>query len=60
MLVAGVDSLQWLVSGLWSPKEKISLQDQRCSLSHSELCAAKIFIKVKVIEKASGIDIQRG
>ena len=41
------DSLQWTVLDLWSPKEKISLWDQRLSFSHSELC----FITVKMGER---------
>ena len=45
-----------MVLDSWSPKEKISLQDQRCSLSHWELCSVKhklTFIKVKGAEEAS-------
>ena len=38
------DILQWLVSNSWYSK-KLSLWDQRHSLSHSELCAAENLLK---------------
>ena len=54
------DSLHWMVVYLWSPKKKISLRDQRCGFSHSELCVARVLLKWKGIEKDSDRDIGRG
>ena len=52
------DILQWLVSNSWYSK-KLSLWNQRHSLSHSELCAAENLLKWKN-RKASDIGIRRG
>ena len=41
------DSLWWMLSDLWFPKERILLEDQGLSFSHSELCVVKDLLQWK-------------
>ena len=41
------DSLWWMLSDLWFPKERILLEDQGLSFSHSELCVAQVILHCK-------------